>query len=50
MSPDKEQKSELSEAAEQEEEFLRERLSQELGREPTRDELDEWLREHTESY
>lgn len=49
MSCEKE-KSELSEAAEQEEEFVRERLKEELGREPTREELDEWLREHTESY
>ena len=40
----------LSEVALEEEKFVRERLKEELGREPTREELDEWLREHTESY
>lgn len=40
----------LSEVALEEEKFVRERLREELGREPTREELDEWLREHTESY
>ena len=50
MSPEKDQKSELSDAAKQEEEFLKERLTAELGRAPTQEELDEWLREHTESY
>lgn len=40
----------LSEVVLEEEKFLRERLKEELGREPTREELDEWLREHTESY
>jgi hypothetical protein len=42
--------SELTEVAQEEEEFVRERLMEELGREPTQEELDEWLREHTESY
>ena len=41
---------ELSEAADEEEKFVREKLKEELGREPTQEELDEWLREHTESY
>ena len=41
---------ELSEAARAEHEFLHERLRQELGREPTEEELDEWLRQHTEGY
>ena len=50
MSPEKEQKSELSETAEQEQQFLKDRLTEELGREPTTEEMDEWLREHTESY
>ena len=40
----------LSEAATEEERFVREKLTEELGREPTRDEIDDWLREHTESY
>ena len=41
---------ELSEVAEHEHEYLHERLRQELGREPTEKELDEWLRQHTEGY
>lgn len=40
----------LSDAARAEHEFLRERLRQDLGREPTEHELDEWLRQHTEGY
>jgi hypothetical protein len=40
----------LSDAARAEHEFLHERLRQELGREPTEEELDEWLRQHTEGY
>jgi hypothetical protein len=40
----------LSEAARAEHEFLHQRLRQELGREPTEEELDEWLRQHTEGY
>ncbi len=42
--------SELSEAAMEEQTYIRERLKAELGREPTNEEVDEWLREHTESY
>jgi hypothetical protein len=42
--------SELAEAAQQETEFVRLRLRDELGRDPTEEELNEWLREHTESY
>jgi DNA-directed RNA polymerase specialized sigma subunit len=41
---------ELAEAAREEEEFVRQQLKEELGREPSEDELNEWLREHTESY
>lgn len=37
-------------AAREEREFVRQTLAEELGREPTDDELNEWLREHTESY
>jgi hypothetical protein len=41
---------ELEEAARDEREYVRERLRQELGREPTPEEQDEWLRQHTEGY
>ena len=40
----------LADVAETEHEYLHERLRQELGREPTEKELDEWLRQHTEGY
>lgn len=30
--------------------YARQRLRDELGREPTDEEIDEWLRDHTESY
>jgi hypothetical protein len=40
----------LSDATRAEHEFLHERLRQDLGREPTEEELDEWLRQHTEGY
>ncbi|HYP01718.1 MAG TPA: hypothetical protein VER76_16115 [Pyrinomonadaceae bacterium] len=40
----------LEETAEREREYLRRRLRDELQREPTEDELNEWLREHTEGY
>ncbi|HEV2800490.1 MAG TPA: hypothetical protein VGW12_08335 [Pyrinomonadaceae bacterium] len=40
----------LEEVAEREREYLRGRLRDELGREPTEEELNEWLREHTEGY
>ncbi|HZN11295.1 MAG TPA: hypothetical protein VFC61_06445 [Blastocatellia bacterium] len=38
------------EAAREEREFVRERVRAELGREPTEAEVDDWLRQHTESY
>ncbi|HEX8143229.1 MAG TPA: hypothetical protein VF553_11580 [Pyrinomonadaceae bacterium] len=41
---------ELEDAARDEREYVRERLREELGREPTPEELDEWLRQHTEGY
>jgi len=41
---------ELENVAAEGEEFVRERLQEELGREPTDEEVSEWLREHTESY
>ena len=40
----------LEETAEREREYLRGRVRDELGHEPTEEELDEWLREHTEGY
>lgn len=42
--------SELKDVAKTEHEYLHERLREELGREPTEEELDEWLRQHTEGY
>jgi len=48
--PETEESAELTDVARQENEFLQERLRQELGREPTSEELDEWLRQHTEGY
>ena len=41
---------ELANVAKEEQEFVRQALTAELGREPTEEELNEWLREHTESY
>jgi hypothetical protein len=40
----------LEDVAQTEHEYLHQRLRDELGREPTEDELDEWLRQHTEGY
>ena len=40
----------LEETARREQEYLRDRLREELGREPTEGELSEWLRQHTEGY
>ena len=40
----------LGDAARSEREYIRERLREELKREPTELELDEWLRRHTEGY
>ena len=42
--------SELEQVAENEHKYLHQRLRQELGREPSEEELDEWLRQHTEGY
>jgi hypothetical protein len=49
-SPQTDDQNELIAAAREEREFVRQTLATELGREPTEDELNEWLREHTESY
>ena len=40
----------LEDVAESEREYLHQRLREDLGREPTEAELDEWLRQHTEGY
>lgn len=40
----------LEDAARTEQDYLRQRLREELQREPTEQELDEWLRQHTEGY
>ena len=42
--------SELERVAETEHEYLLQRLRTELGRDPTEEELDDWLRQHTEGY
>lgn len=41
---------ELEDAARDERDYVRQRLLEELGRDPTQEELDEWLRQHTEGY
>ncbi len=40
----------LDDAARAEHEYLRQRLRDELRREPTEEEMNEWLRRHTEGY
>jgi hypothetical protein len=40
----------LEDAARGEREYARGRVREELGREPTEEELNEWLRQHTEGY
>lgn len=40
----------LSDAVRSEREYVRRRLRQELQREPSDEEMDEWLRKHTEGY
>jgi hypothetical protein len=40
----------LEDAARGERDYVRQRLREELKREPTEAELDEWLRQHTEGY
>ena len=40
----------LDEAAKMEREYVRRRLRDEMGREPSEEEVDEWLRRHTEGY
>ncbi len=45
-----ENETKLEDVAQTEHEYLHERLRDDLGREPTEAELDEWLRQHTEGY
>lgn len=40
----------LEDAARKERGYVRERLKEELGRDPSEEEVDEWLRKHTEGY
>ncbi len=40
----------LEDVAQSEHEYLHQRLREDLGREPTEEELDNWLRQHTEGY
>ena len=40
----------LEDAARDEREFVRARLRQDLDRDPTEDEINDWLRQHTEGY
>ncbi|HEV7377070.1 MAG TPA: hypothetical protein VGN95_20300 [Pyrinomonadaceae bacterium] len=40
----------LDDAARSEREYVRQRLREELKREPTEEEIDEWVRQHTEGY
>ena len=40
----------LEDAARDEREYARERLRRELGRDPTEEEVNEWLRRQTEGY
>ena len=45
-----EETSKLEDVAQTEHDYLHKRLRDDLGREPTEEELDEWLRQHTEGY
>ena len=40
----------LEDVARAEREYVRQRLREDLQREPTEEEVDEWLRQHTEGY
>jgi hypothetical protein len=46
----KNENAKLEDVAESEHKYLHQRLRDDLGREPTEEELDEWLRQHTEGY
>ncbi len=40
----------LQDLAREQRDLARERMTQELGRDPTEDEIDDWLRRQTEGY
>jgi 23S rRNA pseudouridine1911/1915/1917 synthase len=44
------QSEDLKEVVRKEQEYVRQRLADELQREPSEEEINEWLRQHTESY
>ena len=46
----REEEDALEKAARKEREYVKARLHEELKREPTEDEVNEWLREQTEGY
>ena len=48
--PEEEGSTSLDEAAEDERDYVRRRLRDELGREPSEEEVNDWLRQHTEGY
>ena len=48
--PETEGDDSLDGAAEDERDYVRRRLRDELGREPSEEEVDDWLRRHTEGY
>ncbi len=48
--PDDDSNAKLAGVAKTEHQYLHQRLREELGREPSEEELDEWLRQHTEGY
>ena len=50
IEPDETGDAPLDDAARGERDYVRRRLREELQREPTESELDEWLRQHTEGY
>jgi DNA-directed RNA polymerase specialized sigma subunit len=45
-----EDREDLKTAVRKEREYVKERLAQELQREPTEKEIDEWINQHTEGY
>jgi len=46
----KDENAKLEDIAQSEHKYLHQRLWEDLGREPTEEELNEWLRQHTEGY
>ena len=48
--PEQSSSTELKAIAQAEHEYLHQRLREDLGREPTEQELEDWLRQHTEGY